>query len=128
MQQYPTNSSDSGLYICLILSGRKGAGIKTSYLKVIPHSAIENNKMGHSMQVHLVIIILSSLIISLLISSTVSCLTRKIFNKLRRISSDSITISTSSIYEEKAMKQETPKQEKRQSHVTKYQNPKNNNF
>ena len=26
------------------------------------------------------------------------------------------------------MKQETPKQEKTQSHTTKYQNPKNNNF
>ena len=89
---------------------------------------MENDKEGHSTQVHLAIIILSSLIISLLISYTVSCLTRKIFKKLRRINSDSITISTSSIYEEKAMKQETPKQEKKQSHITKYQNPKNNNF
>ena len=89
---------------------------------------MENDKNGQSTRVHFAVIILLSVIISLLISYTVSCLTRKIFKKLRRINSDSITTLTSSIYEEKAMKQETPKQEKIRSHITKYQNPKNNNF
>ena len=89
---------------------------------------MENDKDGQSTQVHIAIIILSSVIISLLISYTVSCLNRNILKKLRRINSESITTLTSSIYEEKVMKQETPKQEKIRSYITKYQIPKNNNF
>ena len=119
---------DSGLYICLRFSGRKGMEVKTFYLKIIRHSAMENDKNGQSTQVHFAVIILLSVIISLLISYTVSCLNRNILKKLRRINSESITTLTSSIYEEKVMKQETPKQEKIRSYITKYQIPKNNNF
>ena len=126
-------SSDSGLYMCLILSGRKGAGIKTSYLKVIPHSAIKNNRTEYTKQITLIIIIFTGLAITILTSSTVGYLTKRILNRSRRgISSDSITLSTRSIVNEQTQEEWptdlTIKQERRSNHATNYQYPKSMNF